>query len=130
MTSARRTGRYPLRHPHTFQNATGQHDYCDYLSTEGNHCGYSKKDHRWPCSPTCTHDDAWTPGHPERAGERSEAFKSELELEHDHPEAFAAGAEAMRAACLSAAREALANIGAWDRETERIVKSAIEGATP
>jgi hypothetical protein len=30
----------------------------------------------YPCSPTCTHDDAATPGHPERVKERSEAFES------------------------------------------------------
>jgi len=29
---------------------------------------------RYPCSPTCTHDDAKTPGHPERVRERSEGF--------------------------------------------------------
>jgi hypothetical protein len=29
---------------------------------------------RYPCSPTCTHDDATTPGHPERVRERSEGF--------------------------------------------------------
>lgn len=28
---------------------------------------------RWPCSPACTHDDAATPGHPERVKEQSEA---------------------------------------------------------
>lgn len=30
---------------------------------------------RYPCSPTCTHDDAAKPGHPERVKERSEALR-------------------------------------------------------
>jgi hypothetical protein len=29
---------------------------------------------RYPCSPTCTHDDAETPGHPERVSRRSREF--------------------------------------------------------
>lgn len=33
---------------------------------------------RYPCSPTCTHDDAKTPGHPERVRERSKAVKQAI----------------------------------------------------
>lgn len=49
---------------------------------------------RYPCSPTCTHDDAATPGHPERVKERSEVFSTatggdyggEIREEHEEPE--------------------------------------------
>lgn len=36
---------------------------------------------RFPCSPTCTHDDAATPGHPERVRQRSEAFTEAMPID-------------------------------------------------
>lgn len=47
---------------------------------------------RYPCSPTCTHDDASIPGHPERVRQRSEAFSTAThgdfggELREEHEE--------------------------------------------
>lgn len=90
-------------------------------------CGESSSALRYPCSLTCTHDDAAIPGHAERVKEESEAFKSELELEDDHPEAFAAGAEAMRAACLEAVMQVVDAEGAGSLADR--LKTAIEGAT-
>lgn len=89
---------------------------------------------RYPCSPTCTHDDASTPGHPERVKERSE------EIGHPEPEmdprevtayeaGHAAGLEDMRAACLNAVQFEMEKRGA-SREEWDAMKSAIEGATP
>jgi hypothetical protein len=37
-------------------------------------CSTLSKAGRYPCSHSCTHDDASTPGHPERVKERSEAW--------------------------------------------------------
>lgn len=104
---------------------------------------------RYPCSPTCTHADAAKPGHQERVAELSktmlnssgvvdsgeaaalpETFKSGLELENDHPEACAAGAEAMRAACWEAVQGCLQIHGyGGDLMRERL-KAAIEGVAP
>lgn len=101
---------------------------------------------RYPCSPTCTHDDAATPGHAERVKERSEDFVG-VACDHGTPiatycpecavdtssprEAYEAGAEAMRAACWEAVQGELRRSGIprgpglWER-----IKAAIEGAAP
>lgn len=107
-------------------------------ATHGDYGGELREEHEeiqhYPSSPPCTH--------PERAKDRGEAFNGDADVcEHrvdrrdtcgdcEYERGEKNGAEAMRAACLKDVREALANVGAWDRETERIVASAIEGATP
>jgi hypothetical protein len=79
---------------------------------------------RYPCSPTCTHDDARTPGHSERVKERSELIR----VSND---SHAAGAEAMRAACWEAVQGELQSNGYGpDSMTWKRMKSAIEGAVP
>lgn len=95
---------------------------------------------RYPCSTTCTHDDAATPGHAERVKERSEAFNGvragPLTLNEREQSLFEAawdggqeqGAEAMRAACLVAVRDTLQGFG--DERLYPMLKAAIEGATP
>jgi hypothetical protein len=112
------------------------------------------KTKRYPCSPTCTHDDATKPGHPERVKERSEAVKAAMEcppscpshlnsghthqgndpggrMHGDYADGYDAGAEAMRAACWEAVQGVLERFG-WGSgsECERAFKSAIEGAAP
>jgi hypothetical protein len=96
--------------------------------------------HRWPCSPTCTHDDAANPGHPERVKERSEAvIKASGPLGEDTSEEARAydaglttgydnGAEDMRAACLSAVCEMYNRQGGCVSVQD--LKAAIEGAAP
>lgn len=90
---------------------------------------------RYPCSPTCTHDDAATPGHPERVKERSEAVNEAVDVPADHdwgerePDPYQRGAEAMRAACLEAAQRVGQTLGLGPTEME-MFKSAIEGAVP
>jgi hypothetical protein len=109
---------------------------------------------RHPCSPTCTHDDAATPGHPERVKQRSEAVTG-LALtppteetpgvvlwsgEDDQPlpegplevayqdGCFEQGAEAMRSACLKAVQRVATIAGAHGLLP--VLKAAIEGAAP
>lgn len=62
-------------HPHTFEDDGTTRDSCGMRANPATwvQCGFAREHHRWPCSPTCTHDDAWVPGHPERVRERSEA---------------------------------------------------------
>ena len=90
----------------------------------------------YPCSDTCTHDDAATPGHPERVKERSEAvveataradqaFRS---YGHGAEDGYQEGAEAMRAACWEAVRHRLWNHGLYQYTQD--FKAAIEGAAP
>jgi hypothetical protein len=99
----------------------------------------------WPCSLTCTHDDARNPGHPERVRERSEAVRDvvdggpgargpvravsrEARREMD---AYEAGCDDARAACWGATRDILQKYGISDASPMREeVKAAIEGATP
>lgn len=89
---------------------------------------------RYPCSPTCTHEDAAKPGHPERVKDRSEAFKAAVDKnlpEIRESEQYQAGAEAMRAACWEAVSDLLQEWG-W-AETDKAcdhIKAAIEGAVP
>jgi hypothetical protein len=99
----------------------------------------------WPCSPTCTHDDAATPGHPERVKERSEAVAKALggiivtrrEATPEEQSAYSvghdAGAEAMREACLYAVEQECEVLGWTATGSESIrarFKAAIEGAAP
>lgn len=79
---------------------------------------------RYPCSPTCTHDDAATPGHPERVRERSEAFRYLDPQKH-----YDDGAEAMRAACLEAVQREGQKFGLSTVAMAQF-KAAIEGAAP
>lgn len=108
-------------------------------------CQEEKPQH-YPCSPTCTHDDAAKPGHHERVRERSEAWaamhprgsctcagegvcawcdsvarvevKEEIGLNTPTQwgMGYDAGAEAMRAACWEAVRAALADEGWTDKD--------------
>lgn len=141
---------YIERHPHAFQHdprgPTGSCGYSHDAST-GLWCGHSAEHHRWPCSPTCTHDDAKTPGHPERVKGRSEAFWSAM-----HPNGaceccgeglcswcrqaeaaaqFTDGAEAMRVACWGAVQNVAQGHGVgWNSGLWKALKEAIESATP
>lgn len=127
-------------HPHPFEDDGTTRDRCGVKPNPATwvQCGFAREHHRWPCSPTCTHDDAWTPGHPERVKERSEAFAEAADaaaglvardrgLQH----AYDNGADAMRAACWEAVQGQLQALGfyagspAWN-----VLKAAIEGATP
>jgi hypothetical protein len=99
---------------------------------------------RYPCSPTCTHDDNVNPGHPERVRQRSKAVKEAT----DPVGALAkeAGAKPgrevasyrcgyeqacddMRAACWEAIQPKLEALGV-DEHTREFFKRAIEGAAP
>lgn len=91
---------------------------------------------RYPCSPTCTHDDAANPGHPERVKERSEAFGEVVDAARDMDvrtnllqRAYDNGAEAMRAACLDAVLRECGVFGLSLAARESF-KAAIEGAAP
>ena len=108
---------------------------------------------KWPCSPTCTHEDAATPGHPERVKQRSNAFTEEsaavqmvrLAAEAGLPvrfvpreaddddsasesDAYERGAEAMREACCEAVQRVAETLALGPTERE-MLKAAIEGAT-
>lgn len=110
---------------------------------------------RYPCSPTCTHDDAATPGHPERVRERSEAFTTSTQSlangyvrMDDHAatagapgwlgseplglarrEGFNEGAEAMRTACLLAFINTICDkYGISEASPREDGRLAIEGA--
>lgn len=83
---------------------------------------------RYPCSPTCTHDDAATPGHPERVKERSALFVGSIVASEA---GYEAGAEAMRAACWGAVQERLSLLGIGPEDMVwGDCKYAIEGAAP
>jgi hypothetical protein len=108
----------------------------------------------YPCSPTCTHEDAAKPGHPERVKERSEAVNAAVEcppscpshlnsghthqaddpsdkMHGDHADGYDAGAEAMRAACWEAVQEMFHRHGIYEKTMlYDEAKAAIEGATP
>lgn len=99
---------------------------------------------RYPCSPTCTHDDAATPGHAARVAERSKAFSEAaspdagaVEETDDSREAiervadedaYDRGAEAMRAACWEAIGTVLGREGMEPSFLFDELKAAIEGA--
>lgn len=90
---------------------------------------------RHPCPPTCTHDDAATPGHPERVKERGEQWEAitltdaeAAGFDEGMSRGFDAGAEAMRAACLKTVREWCERNGFHGAYPS--LKEDIEGATP
>lgn len=100
---------------------------------------------RHPCSATCTHDDAATPGHPEREKERSEAVIAAAGADdvlpvHPKPvgrvltprdaDAYEEGVEAMRAACWEAVQGVLQKHGWSGEQVVNDFKAAIEGAAP
>lgn len=99
---------------------------------------------RYPCSPTCTHEDAANPGHPERVKERSEAFNGDADVcEHrvdrrdvcgdcEYGRGKEAGAEAMRAAMLIEAKAACDQhgVGWLYQHLKRRFESAVEGTVP
>lgn len=112
----------------------------------------------YPCSTSCTHDDAATPGHAERVRERSEAFTIPSTLGdpcaclpgascHLHSadgepseaqwkesaalqDAHDRGAEAMREACWEAVQDWAANSRYLNEHQLACLKAAIEGAAP
>lgn len=110
------------------------------------HCGHARGicagfGKRYPCSPTCTHDDAAKPGHPERVKEKSEAFSEAVEAaenlaagERGLQRAYDNGAEAMRAACWEAIQPLLQRLGFVVAGAPTAMgnefKAAIEGAAP
>lgn len=87
---------------------------------------------RYPCSATCTHDDAANHGHPERVKERSEDFiaasRREARIRNDGKQhGRIDGAEAMRAALLMEAKAACDQHGVgW---LYQHLKRRFEGAT-
>jgi hypothetical protein len=101
---------------------------------------------RYPCSATCTHDDARTPGHPERVRQQSEAVITATHANAGHPDALPEGplevvepafisgheqgAEAMRAACWEAVQALLQSYGMQWSNWSNVLKAAIEGAAP
>ncbi len=136
---------YPQRVPHEFVPIGDTPKHCGALTASGNRCGWFVEQHRWPCSERCTHDDAATPGHPERVSQRSEAVIAASNANTGHPDAlpegplevvdpaFIAGheqgAEAMRAAVITliARRSFDFGLSPWQRQT---LKAAIEGVVP
>jgi hypothetical protein len=113
----------------------------------------------FPCSPTCTHDDAAKPGHPDRVKERSEAVTHALNpdaesgIDEPLPEGplevvttrrpsteyeqmayqlgLDEGVEAMRAACWEAVQTYLRAHGTTEKDgVWTDMKAAIEGAVP
>jgi hypothetical protein len=131
-----------LRAPHVFvPGPDGGSDFCHYSDSE-RLCGWERSVHRYPCSPTCTHEDAATPGHPERVKERSEEVTATLAdarpetlesaaaiEEGAESDAYDRGAEAMRVACWEAIQPKLDALGV-DATTREFFKRAIEGAAP
>jgi hypothetical protein len=92
---------------------------------------------RYPCSPTCTHDDAKIPGHPERVKGRSEAVcrivppnAPWVSSTMDPGAAYERGAEAMRAACWEAVQAVLERHGWKESGLSVDIKAAIERAAP
>lgn len=119
---------YPQRHPHAFvaPHTGGMDeglDSCRAEREDNMRCLWPRAQHRWPCSPTCTHDDAWTPGHPERVKALSK------EMTDMEPDAFEQGAEAMRAACWEAVAR-FCDLEGLNRYQREALMAAIEGATP
>jgi hypothetical protein len=120
------------------------------------HCGHARGicagfGKRFPCSTTCTHGDAATPGHPQRVRQRSEAMNEVGDMASVDPVAALAkeagakngrevasfrvgyekGAEAMRAACLEVVEAECNKAGLHARDRLRqMLKAAIEGTTP
>lgn len=92
------------------------------------HRGQCYEARRYPCSPTCTHDDAATPGHPDRVKERSEDVTGILAV--PSTDCCEQAEEAMLAACLEAAREWAARNGIVGVAFDLGLKAAIEGAAP
>lgn len=89
-----------------------------------------KSARRYPCSPTCTHDDAATPGHSERVKVRSEAFKADPSLSVTEAATYEQGAEAMRAQIRAdVAAECDRHGLAWTPAFKAII-AAIMGAKP
>lgn len=127
---------FPRTHPHVFEDDGTTGGRCGKLvdATTWVRCGFPQDAHRWPCSPTCTHSDAATPGHPERVEEMSEAVAEVgaaadgmAERDRTLQRAYQNGAEAMREACLDAALGwAEANYGMRPQG----LTAAIEGAVP
>lgn len=137
----------PQTWPHEFEPETHRPERCAVrFNGTWVQCGHPRAQHRWPCSPTCTHDDAWNPGHPERVKERSEAVsdaatrhyvsrdlsdEQERALDRLLDDARDNGAEAMRAACWEAVQPLLQRLGfTADQRMWAEFKTAIEGATP
>lgn len=103
-----------------------------HLNSGHIHRDDDSKPQRHPCSPTCTHDDAATPGHPERVKDRSEAFVEQATREartYDDGKrhGFADGVEAMRVACWEAIQPLTHSMSEHERQQ---FKAAIEGAAP
>lgn len=79
---------------------------------------------RYPCSPTCTHDDARTPGHPERVRERSEAVLQVVQSgEEQESDGYADGVHDTRAAVEKWARESFG-------EVPPTLKAVLDGVAP
>lgn len=124
-----------IRAPHAFvAGPDGSSDFC-HFSDGDRMCGWERSAHQWPCSPTCTHDDAAQEGHPERVKERSEAVAADLnraaERSSDwwtgYSEGHDVGADKMRAACLEAVTNYMrAGFGGMPPA----LKAAVEGAAP
>lgn len=110
----------------------------------------SPEPRNYPCSPTCTHDDATFPGHAGRIVERSEAVDDVGRRPENDADAFVTihngvegvvftrsqtecyadkRAEAMRAACVAVAQEWAQTHGLSVPELVSL-KAAIERATP
>jgi hypothetical protein len=134
---ARRAAPYPERHPHAFVRPPHGGAGCWSEVASGGRCAWPEDAHVvgtsascFPCSPTCTHDDAAMPGHPERVKERSEAFMEQTTREartYDDGKChgFVDGAEAMRAACWEAIQPLTHSMSEHERQQ---FKAAIEGA--
>lgn len=97
---------------------------------------------RFTRSATCAHDDAATPGRPERVKERSTELVATLSDASPESEdsadaieryaesyAYERGVEAMRAACLQEVMELVPLINLSPHQ-KAMLKAAIEGATP
>lgn len=123
---------FPVRSPHQFVPWEGGDDAC-FALVDGVRCGWPKEAHAfYPCSSTCTHDDAAKPGHTGRVKERSEEFSPETGIHRVQEQSFDEGAEAMRAACWEATEKVLESLG-WNVDGGHLrgqFKAAIEGATP
>jgi hypothetical protein len=94
---------------------------------------------RYPCSLTCTHDDARNPGHAERARQRSEVWTAESVAAFNgcqndrervcYGAGWEKGLDSMREACWEAIQPLLTEIGLGPLEKERW-KDAIESSAP
>lgn len=134
------TYRTPQTHPHAFTPDEDGLDVCEHVHAGNSRpCGFPSFEHRWPCSPSCIHDDAKEPDHPERVKERSEAFMrvsselpdaTERDLMRLLTDAREEGAKAMRAACWEAVLGVCGRYGLGQSGLIADLKAAIEGATP